>query len=374
MEKQQSGQNLPWVTILFWSAVFLAVILFIKIFSSILFPFVVSLIIAYLLNPIIDWMVDKKIRRVYAVLIVLSIFILAIIGILMWVVPILYVQIGSFLRDFSFVTEELFNKIQAGISYFSLNIPFFDVNIDQSLEEQVKTLISQHSGSLWNLMQNILVTIFGTGARIISVLSLIFLTPVISFYLLLDWNKLVTSIRNAIPLYYAQYAKEILGEMEYVLAGFLRGQLLVCTILAIWFSISLSIIGLPYGALIGIIIGLVAFIPYLGTWIGVILGLGTAIAQFNNILPIIAVAIVLILGQLAESNYLSPKLVGDRVNLHPVWVIFALFASAIIAGFTGILLAVPVAACIGVLVRFIMQRYRESGFYLGFNQKNRGLD
>ncbi len=369
MSEKQSDQALPWATILFWSAICLAGILFIKVFSSILFPFVVSLIVAYLLNPIIDWMITKNIRRVFAVLIVLSAFLLTIIGILIWMIPILYVQIENFLRDFSSLTEEFVNKVQAFIFYFSEKLPLPQLNMNQSLEEQIKLFVSQHSGSLWDVVQNVFLTLFDTGARIISLFSLIFLTPVITFYLLLDWDKLVKSIRNMIPLYYARYAKEILEEIEYVLAGFLRGQLLVCAILAIWFSISLSVIGLPYGALIGIIIGFVAFVPYLGTWIGVLLGLGTAIAQFDNIFQIIAVTITLVAGQLVESNYLSPKLVGDRVNLHPVWVIFALFASAVIAGFTGILLAVPVAACIGVLVRFTVKRYRESGFYLGFNHK-----
>ncbi len=334
-------------------------------------PFVASLIIAYLLNPIIDKITRGKIKRVWAVLIVLSLFLFIFIGFLVWVIPILYMQIEYFLKDFSSITETLVNKIQSLLSYLSKNIPFFQFDINQNIEEQIKGLITQHSGSAWAVVQNIFLTIFGKGAQIISLFSVIFLTPVITFYLLLDWNKLITSIRNIIPLYYKNYAQEIFEEMEYVLAGFLRGQLLVCTILAIWFSLSLSIIGLSYGVLIGIIIGLVAFIPYLGTWIGVLLGLGTAIAQFDNIFSIMAVATALIIGQLAESNYLSPKLVGDRVSLHPVWIIFALLASAAIAGFTGVLLAVPVTACIGVLVRFTMKRYRESGFYLGFQQKHK---
>lgn len=369
MSKGKFRQYWPWPTILFWSLVCLGFVLFIKTFSSILLPFVVSLILAYLLNPIIDKMAQYKIKRIWAVLLVLSLFLLAFAGLLIWIIPTLYMQVEHFLKDFSSITEGLMNKMQAALTYLNKKIPFLQLEMYEDIEGQIKQIVTQHSGSAWNMVQNIFLAIFDKGAQIIGLFSLIFLTPVITFYLLLDWDKLVNSIRKMIPLYYTDYAKEIFEEMEYVLAGFLRGQLLVCAVLGFWFSLSLSTIGLPYGVLIGMIIGLVAFIPYLGTWIGVLLGLGTAIAQFDNVFQIIAVAIALILGQLVESNYLSPKLVGDRVNLHPVWIIFALLAAATIAGFTGVLLAVPIAACIGVLVRFTIKRYRDSGFYLGFSQK-----
>ncbi|MFV0432037.1 MAG: AI-2E family transporter [Alphaproteobacteria bacterium] len=371
MDDKKTQQRIAWVTIGFWLLVFLLSLWFINIFSSILLPFVVSMILAYLLNPLIGFLEKKGLKRLYAILIVLGIFVLIFIGFLLWIIPMLIIQVGDFIHDLPEVTQNLGNKINTLLDYLhqKMQLPMENVTSNYSLQEQAQKWLSEHSATIWNVVQNVLSKLFGTGARIVGFLSLIFLTPVITMYLLMDWDKLVATIRKNIPRDYMRYADEIAKDINDVLSGFLRGQFLVCSILAIWFSVSLTFIGLPYGALIGVFIGFVAFIPYLGTWMGVILGLGTAIAQFDNILQIIAVAVALLAGQLVESNYLSPKLVGDRVNLHPVWIIFGLFAGGAIAGFTGILLAVPIASCIGVLVRFTMARYRESGFYLGFSEK-----
>lgn len=368
MEKNNLQPKSAWIVMGFWIVILLTIIWLINIFNPILFPFVVSMIFAYLLNPMINWLQTKGTNRFASILIVMGSFFLIVIGLLLWVIPALIIQITEFIAEFPSVAQNLNDKIIALVEGIQNKLPFIEAASEQSIQERIQVWLTEHSKEIWVVGQNIVTKLFGTGARIIGFLSLIFLTPVITVYLLMDWDKFVAAIQHNIPRDYISYAAEIFTEMNNVLSGFLRGQLLVCTILAIWYSISLSVVGLPYGVLIGILIGFFAFIPYLGTWLGVLLGLGTAVAQFDNIFKVIAVGIVLIIGQLVESNYLSPKLVGDRVSLHPVWTIFALFAGGTIAGFTGVLLAVPVAACVGVLVRFAMARYRESGFYLGFNK------
>ncbi len=374
MQPQKYPNKTTLLILLFWLAVSLACLWFLNVFQSILFPFVLSMIFAYLLDPLIGKLMNvaPKIGRGLAVILVMLLFAIVVFGLFILITPPLIKQIQAFTSDLPRLIQNITIKLIGTTEKFFGAVPFIDANnVSDSVNfDKINQWLSNNAQSIWKVSQSILPKLFNTGAYIISFLSLIFLTPVVTFYILLDWPKLKSSISQLIPRNYEHHVSAILTEINEVLAGFLRGQLLVCLILATWFSISLSLVGLNYGALIGIIVGFVAFIPYLGTWIGIVLALGTAFAQFDSLWKVLSVAIVLIIGQLVESNFLSPKLVGDRVNLHPVWIIFALFAGGTIAGFTGVIIAVPAAAAIGVLVRFLIKRYKESGFYLGFSQSN----
>lgn len=368
MSQIQKAPNKTTLLILFfWLAVFLACLWFLNVFHSILFPFVLSFILAYLLDPLIRKLMDiaPKISRGFAIALVMMLFLIILAGLMILIVPALIEQVQAFISDLPRLLQSFAFKIE---SLFGA-VPFVEANSLANSPDfkQLSDWLSSNSQNIWKVTQTIIPKLFNTGAYIVSFLSLIFLTPVVTFYILLDWPKLKSNIAGLIPRNYEHHVSMILTEINKVLSGFLRGQLLVCSILAAWFAVSLSVVGLNYGALIGVIIGFVAFIPYLGTWIGIVLALGTALTQFDSVLKFLSVAIVLIIGQLVESNFLSPKLVGDRVNLPPVWIIFALFAGGVIAGFTGIIIAVPVAASIGVLVRFLIDRYKDSVFYLGFN-------
>ncbi len=365
------------MSLIFWIVVLLAFLYFLNAFQSILLPFVLSLILAYLFDPLVEKICLKapKLRRAAAIALVMLSFAIILTLLLMLIIPALIRQLNEFILSWPETIEAGLEKIKELTTRFFGVVPFIDnIDIHNPFEAgALQTWLKENSDAILKFVQRVLTKLFGTGASIVSFLSLIFLTPVVTFYILLDWSKLKESVGQSVPVHYQHHVRNILEEINAVLSGFLRGQLLVCAILATWFSITLSVIGLPYGILIGIIIGFVAFIPYLGTWIGIVLGLGSALTQFDNPLQILAVIVVLIMGQLAEGNYLSPKLVGDRVNLHPVWMIFALFAGGTIAGFTGVIIAVPVAATIGVLVRFLMQRYKESVFYLGFATDIEGM-
>ena len=214
-------------------------------------------------------------------------------------------------------------------------------------------------------MLDVLGGIWRSGMALFNFLSLLFVTPVVAWYLLRDWDRIVAKVDQWLP---RPYAEEIRGQMEEIdkrLAGFVRGQAMVCFFLAAFYGTGLTALGLNYGLVVGVVAGLISFIPYVGSVTGFVLSMLLALVQFDNPWWIGAVAGVFIVGQAIEGNFLTPKFVGGRVGLHAVWVILALFAFGALFGFVGVLVAVPVAAVIGVLTRYLLQRYLESRYYTG---------
>jgi predicted PurR-regulated permease PerM len=193
----------------------------------------------------------------------------------------------------------------------------------------------------------------------------VLVTPVVAFYLLRDWNRIVHDLDSLIPPQFRATARTQLRLVDETLAGFARGQASVCLLLGIGYGGALALAGLPFGFTVGMAAGRVSFIPYLGSMFGLVASVGLALLEFDDPLRIGLVALIFVVGQAVEGNYLTPKLVGERVRLHPVWVIFALFAGGSLLGFLGMLIALPVAAVVGVLVRFLLERYRGSRLYGG---------
>ena len=207
-------------------------------------------------------------------------------------------------------------------------------------------------------------SIWTSGAALIGLLSLLVLTPVVTFYMLVDWEKMVATVDSLVPLRHRQTVRELARQIDAALAGFLRGQSLVCLFLGAWYGIGLSLIGLNFGLLIGISAGFLSFIPYVGSLTALVLSAVVAIVQGWPEWRLLAMALAVVgTGQFLEGNVLSPKLVGGSVGLHPVWLIFALLAFGSLFGFTGLIVAVPVAAAVGVILRFAVKRYRESKLY-----------
>jgi predicted PurR-regulated permease PerM len=213
---------------------------------------------------------------------------------------------------------------------------------------------------------DMLSTLWTKGEALVSVLSLLVVTPVVAFYLLVDWDRVVSSLDSLVPLPRRQTVYELMGEINKALSGYVRGQLLVCGILGVYYAIALTLAGLNFGLLIGVVSGFLTFIPYVGSLTALVVSFAVAVAQFYpDWTRILIVPGVVLVGQFLEGNVLSPKLVGGSVGLHPVWLIFALLACGYFFGFVGLLLAVPLAAAIGVLTRFAIARYRSSAFYTG---------
>ncbi|HYR64844.1 MAG TPA: AI-2E family transporter, partial [Reyranella sp.] len=232
--------------------------------------------------------------------------------------------------------------------------------------QDLQTDATQWAGQVLAVAGSVAGGLARRGVALINLLALVFLTPVVTFYLLRDWAKVIAALDGALPLDHADTIRKLARESNAAIAGYVRGQALVCIALGTIYAVGLSLVGLQFGLIIGLIAGAISFIPFVGTFVGAVMALGMALAQFPpDWISVAKVAAVFLFGQMMEGNVLSPKLVGDRVGLHPVWIMFALLAGGSLFGFVGILIAVPTAAVIGVVVRHLLGRYRESGIYRG---------
>jgi predicted PurR-regulated permease PerM len=230
------------------------------------------------------------------------------------------------------------------------------------MQSSIGNLVGQ--GAAW--FGRFLQSLWSGGQAIISIFALLVVTPVVAFYLLVDWDRMVATIDAWVPVRHRDTVRRLAREIDDAIAGFVRGQTAVCLILGTFYAVALSLIGLNFGALIGMVSGILTFIPYVGSLTGLVLSAGVAVVQFwPDWTMILATLGIFIFGQFVEGNVLSPKLVGDAVGLHPVWLMFALVAFGSLFGFVGLLLSVPLAAAAGVLARFALQRYLASPLYHG---------
>jgi predicted PurR-regulated permease PerM len=232
--------------------------------------------------------------------------------------------------------------------------------------QELQTVVTERAGQVLALAGGFAGKLAQGGVALINLFGLLFLTPVVTFYLLRDWPKVLAAIDRTLPLDHAVTIRALARDSNAAVAGYLRGQALVCLCLGTIYAVGLTVVGLQFGIVIGLIAGLISFIPFVGTLVGAVLSIGMALARFPpDWMGVVKVAVVFVLGNLLEGNLLSPKLVGDRVGLHPVWIMFALLAGGSLLGFTGVLIAVPVAAVVGVVARHLIKRYRDSTFYRG---------
>jgi predicted PurR-regulated permease PerM len=230
----------------------------------------------------------------------------------------------------------------------------------------LKDSLSKYVGEGASFIAGLFVQIWASGKALIDILSLLIITPVVAFYILLDWDKMVAKVDSWVPRDWVHVVRRLAQEMNAAIAGFVRGQGTICLVLAILYGTSLSLAGLNFGLLIGLISGLVSFIPYLGSLLGLVLSVGVALVQFWPDYPwVILIAGIFFFGQIIDGYVLQPKLIGERVGLHPVWLMFALLAFGTLFGFVGLMVAVPASASIAVLVRYAISRYLESDLYYG---------
>ena len=346
--------------IAFWVAAAIGFLLLLRLFQGILLPFVGGMFLAYLLNPIARWLQRRGLNRIIATSLILIVFlIVGIVGMVV-ILPAVFNQITGFLeRVPSYIAH-----LQAFLSEHAETNRLADaIGVDASeLQSAVTNLVSQ--GTSW--AGSVMKSVWSGSQALISMLSLIVVTPVIAFYLLIDWDRMVKTLDNLLPREHADTIRELFREMDRAVSGFIHGQVSLCLILGVFYAVSLVAVGLNHGLIIGLTAGLISFVPYLGSGLGFAISVGVALNQFwpDSIMVGIVVAIFLV-GQFLEGNVLQPKLVGGRVGLHPVWLIFALFAFGYLFGFAGMLIAVPASAAVGVLVRFFVRRYRESRIYQG---------
>lgn len=344
---------------IFWTAAMVMFAFFLFIFSSILLPFVAGMVLAYFLDPVADRLQRLGLSRLLATIVILVLFIVTFTVLLIILVPVLASQMSDFIARLPSYVSRLQELIASRDSEWLKNFIGVDASV---IRNSLDSLLQQGAGFLTTLLQSI----WSSGKTLIDVVALFVVTPVVAFYMLLDWDRMVSKIDQLVPRDHLYTVRGIATDMNKAIAGFVRGQGTVCLLLGMIYAVGLTVVGLNFGLLIGLFAGLISFIPYVGSLVGLVLALCVALVQFwPEWGGIVGVAIAFGIGQFIEGNILQPKLVGQSVGLHPVWLMFALFAFGSLMGFTGMLIAVPTAAAIGVLVRFVINRYQQSPLYTG---------
>ena len=345
---------------LFWLVAFAVFVGFLIVFRAILLPFLAGMALAYFLDPVADRLEAWGLSRLMATLLILVLFLVLFAAALLGIIPSLVEQAAGFAERLPAYIASLQSVIASESSPLRSIIGEPSV----ALEENLNAVLTEGAGFITGLFASI----WAGGQALIDVVGLFVVTPVVAFYLLLDWDRMVARIDTLAPRDHVGTIRQIARDIDAAVAGFVRGQGTVCLILGAIYGIGLSLVGLNFGLLIGLVAGLISFIPYVGSIVGLVLALGVALVQFwpdGEYLRIGLVLAVFFGGQFFEGNILQPKLVGGRIGLHPVWLMFALFAFGSLFGFTGLLVAVPASAAIGVLVRFAVGRYEESELYRG---------
>tara|TARA_B100002003_G_scaffold58159_1_gene53610 strand:- start:691 stop:1776 length:1086 start_codon:yes stop_codon:yes gene_type:complete len=341
-----------------WLAVLVIAISLIVFVSGVLLPFVAGMAVAYFLDPLGDKLESWGLSRTLSTVIITASFFIAVIALLILIFPLIQGQIIGFAQKVPSMIESFEAWLAPLKETLSERIPSEKLQELSDVSKSYGTTIVKWLGSL-------LGGIWKGGLALFNVLSLILITPVVSYYLLRDWDKIVAKVDSWLPRDYAPAIRSVVKDIDITIAGFVRGQGTVCLFLAVFYGVGLTIVGLDFGLVVGITTGLISFIPYFGMLVGMATALAIAIVQFGEVVPVVLVLIVFGAGQIIESMFLTPKLVGEKVGLQAVWVIFALMVGGATVGFTGVLLAVPVAATIGVLVRFFLAQYLASPLYSG---------
>jgi predicted PurR-regulated permease PerM len=343
----------------FWLAGAIILALFLYVFSDILLPFVAGMVLAYFLDPVADRLERLGLSRVMATVVILFAFLIVLVLAFVILIPVL----ASQMAEFAAKLPEYLTRLQDLITSFDPQWLEQKFGVDAAnLRDGLNSLLTSGFG----LLTTVFTSIWSSGLALVSVVSLFVVTPVVAFYMLLDWDRMVATVDSWVPRDHVRTVRQIAADINTATAGFVRGQGTLCLILGAMYAIGLTLTGLNFAILIGLFAGLISFIPYVGSLTGLVLAVGVAFVQFwPDWTMIVAVAVVFFVGQFIEGNILSPKLVGKSVGLHPVWLMFALFAFGALFGFVGLLIAVPAAAAVAVLVRFAIGRYLESPLYRG---------
>ena len=347
--------------VLFWLGLVAVLALTLFVFRDILLPFVVGMAVAYVADPIADRFEAWGMSRGFATSAVTAIFFTLFILVALLILPVVAGQVANLADRLPDYLERLFALVEPLRSRAIAALPF-DAGIGQGSDLTLQSYVQKGldwlagmGGRLWS-----------GGLALINFASLLVITPIVAFYLLNDWDRIVARIDGWLPRDHAAEIRRIMADIDDVLAGFIRGQGAVCLVLGLYYALALSLVGLDFGFVIGLVSGILTFIPYVGAIFGAVASIGVALVQFWPDYPWIGgVALIYAVGQVVEGNFLTPRLVGRWVGLHPVWVVFGLLAGGVLFGFVGLLLALPVTAIIGVLVRYGLARYLASQFYLG---------
>jgi len=347
----------------YWAAAAVAVLAVLWFLGDVMLPFVLGAAVAYFLDPVADRLERLGLSRALAVAAITAVAVLVVVALALLVIPSIVAQAIALFDT----APQLARDLQGFLGTHLPSIYEPDSTLHQTLQSVAET-IRERGGQL-------LQTALSSAASLLNIVILLVVAPVVAVYLLYDWDRMVARIDHLLPRDHAPIIRRLAGEIDATLASFVRGMGTVCVILGTYYAVALMLVGLQFGLVVGALAGLVTFIPYVGAIFGGALALGLALFQFwGDWLSIGLVATIFVSGQVIEGNLLTPKLVGSSVGLHPVWLIFALSAFGTLFGFVGMLVAVPVAAALGVVARFAVAEYQKGRLYrgLGAQTGNRG--
>jgi len=325
---------------------------------SVLLPFVVGIVVAYFLDPPVNRICRSgKISRNLATVIVMGLFLLVLLPLLLLLGGAIVSQVSDFIADLPQYIKSFKEKVQNGVHQLQVYLPMLAL-------ENVESALQKNSGESFKPVLKIVQGIISNSFAFINVVSLLLISPVVAFYMLRDWPDFTGKLMALVPQKHQLLVQDGVRQVNRIIAGYLRGQMLVCLILGSFYSFGLWLVGLKLGLIVGFLAGIISFIPYVGSISGFLMAMILVVTQYGTLPKIIAVVVVFLIGQFMEGNFLTPKLVGENIGLHPVWVMFALLAGGVLLGLLGMIIAVPVAACLGVFLRYIVENYKKSAIYL----------
>ena len=355
-----TGWQSRWFNFALWSVIIAAFIFFLRAVEPILLPFVLGMLVAYLMDPLAGYLQRLGLGRSLATgIITLGLFAI-LTALVVWLTPIIYQQFSTLVANAPAQIRSLEGSLR---EYASPVLTNLNKLTGGESPDAIPTDLSEIMQQGLAGSTAILTHLFTSGAALVNVVALLLITPIVCFYLIRDWPTMVAKVDGLLPLAYAPTIRAQLYLINRTLAAYIRGQLVVMLIMSAFYIAGLALMGLKFALVLGLLAGCIVIIPYIGSIISVSLGVFVAHSQFGTTTDFWLVISVYGLGQILESQILTPKIIGDRVGLHPLWMLFGMLAGAVLLGLVGVLLAVPLTAVIGVLVKFAINRYLASGLY-----------
>jgi len=348
------------LTLQLWNKLFFIVLLLlfsglVYLLAPMLMPFLIGALLAYLVNPLVMKLMRLRLPRLLSIIIIFSLLFSVILLLILLFIPIIQKQISNLIDTIPKIMTWGEETVMPWLSnQFGIHEPSIG-----SLKTTLVAHLTQTSGTTEKFLDTILHSSFILLEWLINLI----LIPVVTFYLLLDWNKVIANLRHLLPRRIEPVVVNLMKECDIVLSAFFRGQLLVMLALGLFYAAGLTLIGLHTGLILGLIVGIISIVPYLGVIIGIILASMVSFVQLQSLSSVLFVLLLFSTGHIVEHLYLTPRFVGNRIGLHPVAVIFAILAGGQLFGFFGILLALPVAAVIMVWLRYLIKNYHQSALY-----------
>lgn len=343
---------------IFWSIITICFITTVLLLKAVLLPFVVGIVVAYILNPAVNKLGKWGINRAFASLIILGVFLAVLLSFIAIISPVLARELSAFIKD----VPDYINQLIELAKPLTTLLEKYTGEVERS---DIEGFLIDNSKSATALAGDLAGRFIAGGQVVIDIISFMTFMPIVAYFMMKEWPKVTQWVYDLIPCHAKDDIMELIKQINIKLSGFIRGQISVAIVLAITYAMALTLAGLKYGLMIGLMAGILSIIPMVGSFIGLVVSVGVAWFQLSEWTYVLLIAAIFLGGQLIEGNFLTPKLVGQSVGLHPLWVFFALLAGGSLLGVLGMLLAVPIAAIIGVLLSFGLKKYKQSAYYQG---------